>query len=407
MVENLNTEIGYNRSFELLRQSATPNGFVASLSDTTNYKRVWARDGVICGLAALLSGDKNLIDIFKVTLEILGENQGPQGQIPSNIELDKKGNVGKASYGGLAGRIDTIPWFIIGICNYSYFTSDFNLLDQWDRTIKKGFNLLKCWEFNNRKLLYVPQSGDWADEYIFHGYILYDQLLRLWALRIYGKFTGAKDVIEEADKITEILKINYWPKEKYRTSDLVYHPGAYFRFLDEFGGDCEYALPALAPGGYFNQFDALSNALSILLGLLSEKQTKSVLSFGQKIISKTPGNLIPIFWPPITEDQAWYQVLSSNFSYEFKNKPHHYQNGGMWPMVNGWWGSALCNAGWESEAREMLLNIHNFNQKNDWGFYEYGDSKDGNPYGTSQMAFSAAGAVILNQNLNFIKLNFE
>lgn len=404
-METLDTEIGYNRSLDLLRQSATPNGFVASLSDTTNYRRVWARDGVICGLAALLSSDNNLKDIFKVTLEILGENQGPQGQIPSNIELDDKGKVTNISYGSLAGRVDTIPWFIIGVCNYGLFTSDLTFVGRWDNVIKHGFDLLKTWEFNNKNLIYVPQSGDWADNFIFHGYILYDQLLRLWALRVYGKITGDKNIMAEINNISEILKINYWLENSKRNSRFVYHKKAFDTFLDEFG-DCEYALPALTPGGYFNQFDALSNALSILLGLLSEKQTKSVLSFGQKIISKTPGNLMPIFWPPVTEEQAWYQVLSSNFSYEFKNKPHHYQNGGMWPMVNGWWGSALCNAGWESEARELLQNIHHFNQKKEWGFYEYGDSKEGNPHGTSQMAFSASGAVILNQNLNIIKLNF-
>jgi hypothetical protein len=31
---------------------------LASAQDISNYKRVWARDGVICGLAALASGEE-------------------------------------------------------------------------------------------------------------------------------------------------------------------------------------------------------------------------------------------------------------------------------------------------------------------------------------------------------------
>jgi hypothetical protein len=42
----------------------------------------------------------------------------------------------------------------------------------------------EAWEFNNKGLLYVPLSGNWADEYITDGYVLYDQLLRVWALKV-------------------------------------------------------------------------------------------------------------------------------------------------------------------------------------------------------------------------------
>jgi len=40
--------------------------------------------------------------------------------------------------------------------------------------IEKVVFLLGAWEFNNRGLLYVPATGDWADEYVHNGYILYD-----------------------------------------------------------------------------------------------------------------------------------------------------------------------------------------------------------------------------------------
>ena len=51
--------ISYNKSIELLHDVSSAHGFLASAENTSNYKRVWARDGVICGLAALASKYKN------------------------------------------------------------------------------------------------------------------------------------------------------------------------------------------------------------------------------------------------------------------------------------------------------------------------------------------------------------
>ncbi|NUR33686.1 MAG: fructofuranosidase/invertase, partial [Gemmatimonadaceae bacterium] len=44
--------------------------------------------------------------------------------------------------------------------------------------------LLEGLEYNGRHLLYVPVGGDWADEYVYEGYVLHDQVLRAWALHL-------------------------------------------------------------------------------------------------------------------------------------------------------------------------------------------------------------------------------
>jgi hypothetical protein len=38
--------------------------------------------------------------------------------------------------------------------------------------IQKCLQFLEAWEFNNKHLLYVSPSGNWADEYITDGYVL-------------------------------------------------------------------------------------------------------------------------------------------------------------------------------------------------------------------------------------------
>ena len=48
---------GYNRAIEILHKVLTPAGFIASLTDLDNYKRVWTRDAVITGLAVMMTDE--------------------------------------------------------------------------------------------------------------------------------------------------------------------------------------------------------------------------------------------------------------------------------------------------------------------------------------------------------------
>ncbi|NBC58668.1 MAG: fructofuranosidase/invertase, partial [Bacteroidetes bacterium] len=65
----------YQHAKSLLKKAQSPHGFMASVNDVDNYKRIWTRDGVICGLAALLDGDEGLVNTMKATLETLAKQQ--------------------------------------------------------------------------------------------------------------------------------------------------------------------------------------------------------------------------------------------------------------------------------------------------------------------------------------------
>ncbi|MGD8262119.1 MAG: amylo-alpha-1,6-glucosidase, partial [Desulfobacterales bacterium] len=167
--ENILAE-GYRRACRLLSACSRPEGFIASPIDTDNYRRIWARDGVIIGLAALLTDEDELIETFRQTIETLAQHQGPHGEIPSNVDTRSK----RISYGGMTGRVDADLWFMIGCGEYWQATGDDDFLEAIIPAIEKVHFLLGTWEFNNRGLLYVPATGDWADEYIHNGYVLYD-----------------------------------------------------------------------------------------------------------------------------------------------------------------------------------------------------------------------------------------
>ena len=78
----------------------------------------------------------------------------------------------------LAGLI--LYLFLLSVLpHFAKLTNDISFAEEKLPQLKKCLSLLDSWEFNNRGFVYVPRSGDWADEYILEGYVLYDQLLRL------------------------------------------------------------------------------------------------------------------------------------------------------------------------------------------------------------------------------------
>lgn len=402
--------IAIKNSIQLLRKASTEQGILASTENLANYRRIWARDGIVCGLAGLLLEDEIIIASFKETLLKLAVCIGPHGQIPSNILIDESGNIEDISYGGIVGRVDTIPWFVIGVCNYVDFTGDWKFAEKMHSKIKNGLQLLEAWEFNSKGLIYVPQSGDWADEYIFHGYILYDQLLRLWAVKCFQKIFDERAGIKDLHELKNLIKLNFCPKTANKNSKQLFQPRAFIKVLEK-QPEVQYFLPSITPGGYFLQFDALSNALAILLNLPDKKQLSDMLNFGQSLISKNILKMMPCYWPPINESDFEWEQLQTNYRDQFRNKPHQYHNGGVWPVINGWWGMALHKAGKKEEAEKLLNAIHSFNKLEtnrgeEWGFYEYGNSKTGEVGGVKHLSWSAAGALLLSEKLKGKNLFF-
>ncbi|MBU2526188.1 MAG: fructofuranosidase/invertase [Bacteroidetes bacterium] len=380
----------YQKATALLHEVATEKGFLASANDITNYRRIWARDGVICGLAALFDGDEHLVKTFRETLNTLSDHQYHLGNIPSNVFFDKTKT--KLSFGGLAGRVDTIAWYIIGVCNYAQFTHDLDFAKAHVNAINKGFNLLEAWEFNNNHLVYVPRSGNWADEYITEGYILYDQLLRLWALRAFNLLFPSIEKEDKIIRITRKISENY---RKRKTTNEPYHPKAYQELQKK-----KYWMAAFNPSGYQTQFDALANSLALILEIDRDEFSPKVVKYAEKVRKKVKTKLLPAFWPAITEADADWKLLINNCKYEFRNIPFEFHNGGTWQMVNGFYGVGLLQNGYRDEAEEVLMRINKLNEFENWGFYENFNTETKQPTGVPKCAWSAAATVILSQALN-------
>lgn len=379
----------YQKAIALLHEVSTENGFLASAENTSNYKRVWARDGVICGLAALASGDEKLIATFKNTLETLAQHQHKMGTIPSNVFFSE--DKIEVSYGGLAGRVDAVTWFVIGVCQYVYYTKDVAFLEKNKVAIEKCFALLDAWEFNNKHLLYVPLSGNWADEYITDGYVLYDQLLRIWALRSYNHFAKETQLSEKINNIKKQVEVNFQPN----TIGEKFHERAYNELDFK-----EYMPCSFSPSGYKTNFDAFANSLAVILNIGTDAMQNSILHHATTLASETKLGLVPAFWPPIFERDEHWNLLKNNCKYEFRNFPYEFHNGGSWSMVNGFLGLALLSKSETKKATTILNKIQNANALGNYSFYENFNTNTEAPNGVSFCAWSAAAEVLLQQSLN-------
>ncbi len=383
----------YIKAKELLLKASTGQGFLASANNISNYKRVWARDGVICGLAALLDGDRTLVNTFKNTLLTLAKNQHKLGNIPSNVFFNEN-NI-EVSFGGLAGRVDTVSWFIIGLCNYAFMTKNEDLLTKLKPNIEKGLLLLEAWEFNGNDLVYVPRSGNWADEYITEGHILYDQLLRLWALRSYSHFNPSTEKTDKINAITDKINANY---RKSENNPNPYHPKAYKNLNDR-----DYWMASINPSGYQTMFDGFANSLALLLEIGDVDVKKRTLDHSEKLRQSLPLKLLPAFWEPIEKGTADWKLLSNNCKYEFRNYPFEFHNGGTWQIVNAFYGIGAYTMN-KTISLEVLKQIKELNSKEGFSFFENFNSKTGKPNGVQFCTWSAAGEILLTQYINGKKL---
>ncbi len=352
---------------------------------------------MITGLAVLMSEDHALIDAFGRTLATLARYQGPHGEIPSNVGIVDH----DVSYGGTAGRVDANLWFVIGVAEYWHRTGDDRFIHDVLPAVEKIIFLLGAWEFNNRGFLYVPATGDWADEYIQSGYVLYDQLLYLQALKSYEFICSRlrpepdRNLADKISTLRMMIRANFWVGSDDDTPDHVYQEILFKKGRDA-ADHCsqQYWLPFFSPHGYGYRFDAFANILTSLIEVADEEQIESVDRYITEYVTPPEIHLLPAFYPVIEEDDKGWEQLNVAFSYDFKNRPYEFHNGGLWPMLAGFYAADLALRGDKDQARRYLDGIAAANRmeidNSPWVFPEFVNGRNFTPGGNAAQCWSAS-----------------
>lgn len=354
----------------LLAAMRGPDGIHASLTATANYRAVFTRDAVMAGVAGLLTGDPVVVEGLVWTLERLRDLQGPEGQVPSNYLIEGDGPP-RVSFGTLAPRLDAVGWYLVGIG----LAARAGALDPapFRESVRRAARVLDAIEYNGRGLVNVPPGGDWADEWIYDGYVLHDQLLRAWGLDLCGDELGEPAWRDKAAVIMRAVDRGFWPADAAE-------PGR--------------PIAGFSPTRRYDMFDLASCSLLAVSGLLPARGEAALDWICREWLEED--RLPPAFHPVIEEGDPEWPALARYHLHGFRNRPHEYHNGGIWPVWLGWLALALGRTGRTGDLAQLrALWDAALRRAGEFHFEEYLHGRTGQPGGTRQMAYTATGVLFL------------
>ena len=381
---------------EGLRRNITPVGFSAcSLEDNetrgtdTNYRSVWARDGSIAVIGALVCGDEQLHACSQATLKTLLEHVSPTGQLPANVSVDH----GHPDYSGIGAicSIDSGLWVIIAFYEYINATGDMDLLRHYLPVLQRAMNWLSAHDSNNDALLEIPEAGDWTDLFGRSYNVLYDEILWFRAnicfgrlLEMLGEWHRAGDYIRWASSIKAAILHKFWPSTQ--KGEICNYSFAEKQFSL---GDTNYLIAQVTPFDFDWRCDVYGNILASLHNVLDMERAKISFRFMWGVGVNDPfpvSNLYPVVQ---AGDPGWRNYYVVNLL----NLPHHYHNGGIWPFIGAQWVRFVNQIGLREVALNELLKLAKLNHTgihNEWEFNEWAHGQTGKPMGKAYQAWSCS-----------------
>ena len=394
---------GYDKAIEILHINSTKIGFSASIENFKNYYSVWARDHSICTIAACLTNNKKLIQTAKNGIFNLLDEQIDHGQVPSYIEIGNK----KTIFGGYGAitSYDSNMWVLLATSKlFKKLRSD-DFLDH-ERMVcyTKIYRLLRAFDSNNNGLIEVPIASDWADVFNRTYHVLYDQCLyyqtlnellilfqedrkRLKTERLYKKIDKYSEWLKKRKNLVKkIINKTFWfTKNNIDTFRYDY------MIIDKMEKrDYNYYQSHLVPFRieWHRRFDAFGNILAIVTGIANKERSEKIIKHVLKHRINEPFPLKCLYPPVHKKDKDWEPV------YKYKQKAYHYHNGGIWPIITGFWVYALRKNGKKKLAKKELIKLAKILKENNWNFNEYHHGKTGKAMGIKYQAWSAAGFII-------------
>jgi glycogen debranching enzyme len=368
-------ETCHARSIELLKRNLAPGGILAASSSPRasqrGYSAIFGRDAAVCAIGMALSGDKMLEGAAASGLHTLAEHQAPNGQMPKFVDVHRQ----EADFWYL-GCIDSTLWWLIALAFLDGRPRGRGLRRQYAKRIKLAIQWLLAQEHQRFFLLQQNEASDWADIMPRSGFVLYTNALWYFVKGLYG--------IERAQETHENFNGLFHPFSariaEYRRA----------RLLNEYvlqrGRDRDLYLSFVNFSFFGEEGDVFGNVLAVLLGLADAPATRRTLDALTKARVNDPYPVRAVTRPIKHKSSLWRPYMSRHR----QNQAWQYHNGGIWPMVGGFWITTLVAAGRGEQARADLAQLARACALRDWAFTEWLHGKTLAPRGMPGQSWNAA-----------------
>jgi glycogen debranching enzyme len=369
----------HGRSIELLRGNITPDGVLAATAGPKAIKRgytaIFGRDAAVCAIGMAVSGDRVLEREAAAGLHTLAIHQAANGQIAKFVDLEKQ----EADFWYL-GCIDSTLWWLIALGVLDRLGRTGKLRRRYAKRIRLAIQWLLAQEHQRFFLLQQNEASDWADIMPRSGFVLYTNALWYGVKRLYG--------IAHA-------------RETHRNFNGLFHPfsavlGEYrrARLLNDYvlrqGRDRDLYLSFVNFSFFGEEGDVFGNALAVLLGLSEKRATKRTLDALTKANVNNPYPVRVVTHPIKRDSSLWRRYMARHG----QNRVWQYHNGGIWPMVGGFWIAALAAAGRIDQAQGDLVKLARACALQNWRFTEWLHGKTLAPRGMPGQSWNAAAFLL-------------
>jgi glycogen debranching enzyme len=346
----------HRRAVALLQRNLSPQGILAattgSRSEKRGYTAIFGRDAAICAIGMVASGDRALRKGAVTGLHTLARYQASNGQIPKFVDTARR----EADFWYL-GCIDSTLWWLIALDFLDRHGLPRGLRRRYVRHIRLAIDWLLAQEHQHFRLLQQNEASDWADIMPRSGFVLYTNALWYQVKRLYGlehtpqtraSFNGLFHPFSAGlAEYRRARLLNDYALRRARNRDL-YLSYVNFSFFGEEG-------------------DVFGNLLALLSGAADARAKRRTLAALRRARVNDPYPVRAVVRPIRKDSAMWRHYMGRHR----QNYVWQYHNGGIWPMLGGFWIAALVRSGKLRTARTELVKLAQACQLDNWAFTEW------------------------------------
>jgi glycogen debranching enzyme len=372
------------RAIELLKANLDGGGILAATrgarADKRGYTAIFGRDAAVCAIGMAMSGDPTLERAAVTGLHTLADHQAANGQIAKFVDFKSQ----EADFWYL-GCIDSTLWWLIAIDFLDRRGMSGLLRRRYAKRITLAIQWLLAQEHQRFFLLQQNEASDWADIMPRSGFVLYTNALWYFVKRRFD--------IDHAEETRTNFNGLFHPFSagiaQYRRARLLND------YVLKGGRDRNLYLSFVNFSFFGEEGDVFGNVLAVLMGLADEKAARRTLTALTTAHASDPYPIRAVTHPIRQRSPLWRQYMARHR----QNYEWQYHNGGIWPMVGGFWITALAFAGRVVQARRELVKMARACALRNWAFTEWLQGKTLAPRGMAGQSWNAAAFLMAEKVL--------